>query len=684
MKMHPFNALILLLGLALLSLAQPLAAQDASFKSNLKNWEKTIDNIDRNVNADNLNQDEIDNYRDDLRAIKNQASEQIKQSQSILATKQGLLSALGNVPAEGDIEENAYVRQERKSLNDEIRDIDSRMKQSNLIQSRVQNLQDSLNRNQSFEKRQELFSRDLTLYSFNFIPTIYQELSDLKSSSIWWTPILTGASVLFFMTLAYIFRPSLLRALVENIPLGHRLPASATIIYIALFSAIILAILRFKVISQPLPDTLFLVRFVASLFLAISTFYLLKRAKQSESQLDESTPIMLKRMRIWSGFITLLQIAAVSAIPSALFGYVNFAQFFAFASFMTLASISLFFILRLAAEWVHKRLKGTHTQANPDNLSPLSVSVVEPIFAIGCLALATHFWGYGIYRVGRWAEQYEDGIPIGNITLNVTDLITGIIVFVVFIALTRLIQWFMGSRVFVHTALNSGVKDAIIALTGYAGITIGIFAGLTTTGLDMSNLAIIAGALSVGIGFGLQAIFSNFVSGLILFFERPIKVGDWVIVGQNQGFVKKIRVRSTEIETFQNASIMIPNSQFISEAVTNWTLNDAVGRIEVIVGVAYGSDVDKVRDLMVKIASQNKDLRKRPEPLVLFKDFGDSALIFELRCFLKDIKLTAIVASDLRYGIEKAFREHQISIPFPQRDLHIVQSVPFEVKKPRS
>ena len=178
----------------------------------------------------------------------------------------------------------------------------------------------------------------------------------------------------------------------------------------------------------------------------------------------------------------------------------------------------------------------------------------------------------------------------------------------------------------------------------------------------------------MGIGFGLQSVVNNFVSGLILLFERPIKTGDWIVVGDIEGYVKSIRIRSTQIQTFDRADVIVPNSDLISNPVTNWMLKEARGRIRVPVGVAYGSDTEKVRDILLEVASGHDMVIKdgsAPEPQVRFRGFGDSSLDFELRCHIEHIDNRMLVISDLNFAIDKAFREHGIEIPFPQRDIHV-------------
>ena len=180
-----------------------------------------------------------------------------------------------------------------------------------------------------------------------------------------------------------------------------------------------------------------------------------------------------------------------------------------------------------------------------------------------------------------------------------------------------------------------------------------------------------AGALSIGVGFGLQSIVNNFVSGLILLIERPIKVGDRVVVGGKEGHIRRINVRATEIETFDRATVIVPNSEIVSTSVTNWTHRDRHGRAEVQVGVAYGSDPEKVRDVLLACAKAHPCVAILPEPIVAFKDFASSSLDFILLGFVDDVENKARVESELRYAIVRAFAENGIEIPFPQREVRL-------------
>jgi len=197
-----------------------------------------------------------------------------------------------------------------------------------------------------------------------------------------------------------------------------------------------------------------------------------------------------------------------------------------------------------------------------------------------------------------------------------------------------------------------------------------------TLGFPLSNLAIVAGALSLGIGFGLQSIVNNFVSGLILLFERPIKVGDWIVTSAGEGIVKRISVRSTEIETFDWASVIVPNSELITSPVTNWTHKNRYTRLTILIGVSYDSDPEMVSDILLKAAKANRRTLSYPSPVVYFSGFGDSSLDFEVRIFINNVDDRIPVKNELRFEIFKQFKEAGVEIPYPQRDLHLRSLVP--------
>jgi len=267
-----------------------------------------------------------------------------------------------------------------------------------------------------------------------------------------------------------------------------------------------------------------------------------------------------------------------------------------------------------------------------------------------------------------------DGFTFGSLTINPARLFFAVMIFALLFTVSSWLKVKLDKSWLITTRIERGAREALITITGYAGVTVATLVALGIAGFTFTNLAIIAGALSVGIGFGLQNIVNNFVSGLILLFERPIRKGDWIVVGATEGYVMNISIRSTQIQTFDRADVIVPNSDLISNQVTNWMLHNQSGRIRVPVGVAYGSDVEKVREILHDIAMADERVIRDQDDYkvrVLFLAFGDSALNFELRCHIHNIDEKIAVISDMNFAINKAFREHNVEIPFPQRDIHI-------------
>lgn len=311
---------------------------------------------------------------------------------------------------------------------------------------------------------------------------------------------------------------------------------------------------------------------------------------------------------------------------------------------------------------------------------------VIPGLWIGRLLMITAIVGSFLYWLLLvWNVPYSDrntfsaylteGFPVGAVTVVPVRIITAVLAFFLFLTLARWLRNQLSERWLLKTRLDAGARESIVSLTTYTIVGIALVMALGMAGVDFQNVAIVAGALSVGIGFGLQNIVNNFVSGLILLFERPVKPGDWIVVGATEGYVRKISIRYTLIQTFDRADVLVPNSELISSQVTNWMLRDSMGRVIVPVGVAYGTDTSLVREILFQIAAKHalvlvNDWRV-PGPKVLFMGFGDSSLNFELRCFIKDIDYRMSVRSDLLFTIDEEFRKAGIEIPFPQRVVHM-------------
>lgn len=299
-------------------------------------------------------------------------------------------------------------------------------------------------------------------------------------------------------------------------------------------------------------------------------------------------------------------------------------------------------------------------------------ALVDPIVLVLGAVLIVPVWGVPADVLIRWTAGVLTEFQVGSVRISVVEVVLAVLVFFLAMAGARFLQRQVSERLLEQTGLPSGVRHSLNAGLGYAGVIVAALLSISVTGIDLSNLALVASALSVGIGFGLQNVVNNFVSGLILLAERPVKVGDWVRVGSHEGIVKKIQFRATELETWQRASVIIPNAEIISTSVVNLTHRDQYGRVEVGVGVAYGSDVQKVREILLDVARENERVSAFPAPGVVFRDFGASSLDFELRCFTPNVMSRLGVGSDLRFEIERRLREAGIEIPFPQRVVHLM------------
>jgi potassium-dependent mechanosensitive channel len=280
-------------------------------------------------------------------------------------------------------------------------------------------------------------------------------------------------------------------------------------------------------------------------------------------------------------------------------------------------------------------------------------------------------WGYSWPDIQEWYRQLFFGLHIGNTEVTLGALLASALVFGIGYAAARLFQGWLDARVLLPAGISGGVRNSIRTGIGYTGIVIAALAALSYAGFNLSSIAIIAGALSVGIGFGLQNLVNNFISGLILLVERPISVGDLVVVGGEEGCVRKISVRSTELETFDGANVLIPNSYFISEKVKNWTLRNKVRRVAIPIGVAYGSDPRQVQAVLLTVAGGNPDVLKTPEPVVTLDEFSPASINFTLYTFVGDINKAGSVRTQLSMAVLDAFAEAGIEIPYGQTDVAV-------------
>ena len=273
-------------------------------------------------------------------------------------------------------------------------------------------------------------------------------------------------------------------------------------------------------------------------------------------------------------------------------------------------------------------------------------------------------------RLVQWLERLRQIVTFPAFKIGLLLIAKVVVLLVAAFLVSRELRKALKARL-AKTRLDEGVQYTILRLVHYSIIAVVFYQAITMIGINLSGLAFFVGILSVGIGFGLQNIVNNFISGLILLFERPIKPGDMINVGDAEGRVQEIKMRATTIVTLDNVTIIVPNSQFISSEVINWSHTDPKVRIHIPIGVAYGSDVRLVTQSLLKVARDHPEVIEEPSPKVWFVGFGNSSLDFELLAWIARPPLRKQVLSDLNYAIDDAFRQHNVTIPFPQRDLHL-------------
>ena len=325
----------------------------------------------------------------------------------------------------------------------------------------------------------------------------------------------------------------------------------------------------------------------------------------------------------------------------------------------------------------------------------MKMSIESRIIALaGVVAVALAGWGYfdrpessslfnmlnaGVRRFLQWPLFTMGSIPVTPLFLiKCTVFLIALSIF------SRLLRKFLANRVLSHTHMDPGTQYAFVRATGYVVFILGLVIGLDSTGLNLRSLMVVGGALGIGIGFGLQNIVANFVAGIVILWEGPVKVGDIIDVGTTRGEVVRIGARGTWVRTYDNEVIIVPNSEFINNRVLNWTANDRTVRMTVPLSVSYDSDFTAVCDALMDIARRHEDVLTDPEPAVLITAFGDSSVNISLRVSTTiRTDRTGRLKSDLFFEILRVFREKKIEMPNPQRDIH-VRSVdaPFMIANP--
>ncbi len=422
---------------------------------------------------------------------------------------------------------------------------------------------------------------------------------------------------------------------------------------------------------------------------AMLALHVISRAvmEREAEESDEDTPpseVSAPASIIWRWLLPVAWLAAIACVGSGVLGYISLSRFIGQQMiWFGVVMATLYIVLQVIDELVTAAfLRGSPFSTTVSRSMALGHGTVEQfgvlLSGIGRLLaifIAFYFvrppWSDSSYDVIASMKAAFFGIKIGNFTFSPASLLLALIAFAIGVAITRGVQRWLDNNFLPRTRMDLGLKNSISTGVGYAGYVVAAVVAFSAVGIGLENVALVAGALSVGIGFGLQSIVNNFVSGLILLAERPIKSGDLVQIGTEKGYVRKINVRSTEIETFDRASLIVPNSTLISGAVKNWMHRDQSGQVIVLLGVSYDSDVDQVREIMLSCAKAHRLVQTFPSPSVALADFGPKALDFQLGCTVANVNDAWNVQSDLRMAILKRFRKEGIDMPNAQRDLWV-------------
>ncbi len=373
---------------------------------------------------------------------------------------------------------------------------------------------------------------------------------------------------------------------------------------------------------------------------------------------------------------------AAAIVVTTLLGFVSLGRFIGGQVTLVGAAALALLLAHLSFRNIAEQISGSERGVVLENrlgldrertnyFSQILVFIFDTALVLVAIPVLLLTWGFAGDDILDWLKVGMFGFEVGQVRISLVRILLAAALFLIVVSGTRIVQRWLDRSILQPARVDSAISHSVLMGIGYAGIGAAALAALSYAGLDFTHLAIVAGALSVGIGFGLQAIFNNFVSGIILLVERPIKVGDWIIVNGREGFVRRINVRATEIETFDRASVIVPNSSLITGEVTNLTHRNAMGRVLLKIGVSYKADPENVIKILKGVAEKSTSVLKLPGPWVGFDSFGADAMVFTVVAFVADVSQRGNVQSELLIGINKAFREAGIEIPYPQHDIHL-------------
>jgi len=432
-------------------------------------------------------------------------------------------------------------------------------------------------------------------------------------------------------------------------------------------------------IVAPLPVTIvtFAVRSILFAVVLMAGLAAIARYEGEDREARDKDPYAGPAPKLggWRWIRLFMWVAAVLILGGGLFGYVGFSSYLAAqVVWVLIVTGGLVLILHLVDDVLSeatragsagsRRVAGTFgiEQSSVEQIGIVLSGLLRMMFLVVALFMVIVPWGVDSRDALGWMRAVFFGVQVGGITISLSAVLLAVSVFTLGLFATRGIQRWLDDKYLPSTRMDVGLRNSIRTVFGYVGFVVAAIIGFSYLGVDLQNLAIVAGALSVGIGFGLQSIVSNFVSGLILLAERPIKAGDWIVVGDSEGYVRRINVRATEIETFDNAILIVPNANLVSGTVRNWMHNDLFGRAKIRVGVPHGTDPERVRDILIELSKDHPLVSCDSKPGVQLVDFTEAGLFFDLSVIVTNVDKSGQVRSDLRFAIVKRFAEEGIVI----------------------
>ena len=458
------------------------------------------------------------------------------------------------------------------------------------------------------------------------------------------------------------------------------------ILYGGIFSAGLFVVSMSDVLALPLPVIQGLqgIFAVVTAIASMGTLHAIARGLNEDSDSPDGGTIA-----IWRWLLPPAWLTAIVAVLAPIAGYLTLGWFLVGQAFWVSMVLSILFLaLAFTDETVSAAFRPGTTVGNVlsgnlrfrmatiEQFGAILSGVLRILLIVVAVTLMLAPFGVNSDDLSSAVRRLATNLSIGSVTISPTGIVFALAVFAVGMLATRAFQRWLDTRFLPHTRMDIGLKTSVRTGLGYLGVIVAGMVAFSIAGFNLQNVAIIAGALSVGVGFGLQSIVNNFVSGLILLAERPIKAGDWIVVGAEQGYVKRINVRSTEIETFDRSTVIVPNSDLISGVVKNWMHTDNSGRVIIDVRVPFDVDPDQVHDLLLEVAQAHPNVLAYPEAKVYLSDFGESALEFQMFCFLGNVDYILSAKSELRFAVFRALRENGIEIPYTRRDVHVTESRP--------